>query len=220
MPTAAVLAVGSISGALSGRSARRSASRAADAERDSQALALERTDEMAERARTDATNLFSSGQQNALRGFGAANDLLGESIPEQIRTFQSGNMGAQDQIRAGAQQQQNAILGGPIDYSAFQTRQIAPPSASIFQRDMPQFESIQDALNPPTSNIEGLGGLLGFGPQEPYRGVPDGSLNPNLLTPTNHGFGNLLIPNAGNTSGNYFNFGGTPFGGTKPQGGY
>ena len=165
MPTAAIIGTSVLSSALQSRNAKKGAKSAANAELEGQRMALEATQQAAEQARSDAIPLFSSGQNNVLQGYRAANELAGQSIPEQIRAFQSGNMGAQNALLQGLPQMQNAILGGPINNNALQAQRINAPNDSFFQRDLPQFQTIEDALAPPEPvppvTVGGSGGFTG-----------------------------------------------------------
>ena len=206
MPTAAVIGTSILSSALQSRSQRHAADRAAGAETESQQRALDATREAAERARADAIPLFSSGQSNVLRGYEAANELAGQSIPEQIRAFQSGNMGAQNALLQGLPQMQNAILGGPINNNALQMQRVNAPPPSFFQRDLPEFETIEQALAPPAPTPQvnlpnfggfgGLGGLGGFG-LGGFGGMGGtGGFNPNNSMNTNPNNPNRFMGNA------------------------
>ena len=173
MPTAAIIGTSVLSSALQSRNAKKGAKGAANAELEGQRMALEATQQAADQARADAIPLFSSGQNNVLEGYRAANEIAGQSIPEQIRAFQSGNMGAQNALLQGLPQMQNAILGGPINNNALQAQRINTPNDSFFQRDLPEFQTIEDALAPPpppvttggggfTGGLGGFGNLSGF----------------------------------------------------------
>jgi len=75
-------------------------------------------------ARRDAKRLFSQGERKRGRGFQDALNILSRSVPESIGAFQEGNVGAQETLLAGLQQQQNAILGAPVDLSGLQPQQV------------------------------------------------------------------------------------------------
>ena len=100
-------------------------------------------------ARRDAIPLFQGGQQNLLAGFQGALDVLGQSAPSQIGAFQQGNVGAQQQLLAGLPAQQAAILGGNIDLSSLQPQQINLGDLSFLQQQLPQFQTINQALAVP-----------------------------------------------------------------------
>lgn len=76
------------------------------------------------RARDDIMGLFPQAQNSAMQGFQNASQLLAGTLPQQMSMYNQGNMNAQQTMLAGAPQYQNAILGGPIDYSAFQPQQV------------------------------------------------------------------------------------------------
>ena len=75
-------------------------------------------------ARGDVERLMPEAQ--VLRGLGAQNaiDIFGSSLPHQFGAFQQGNMDAQQMVMGGLQQQNNAIMGMPVDYSGFQPTQM------------------------------------------------------------------------------------------------
>lgn len=66
-----------------------------------------------------ALQAFVGGQQQAL-------DVFGQAVPEQFRTMQAGNMNAQNQIISGGHQMYNALMGLPIDGTAFQAQGVNP----------------------------------------------------------------------------------------------
>lgn len=100
--------------------------------------------------REDILRLFPAAEQAQQLGFQGALDVLGQTIPQQLGTFQQGNIGAQQNLLGGLQQQQNAILGLPTDFSGFQPQQVSF-DPSFAQQQLPQFQTSQQALNPPVS---------------------------------------------------------------------
>ena len=64
-------------------------------------------------------------RQSAQEGFQGALDLMGQTIPQQAALFQGGNVAAQNTLLAGLPQQNNAIMGNPIDLSGLQPTQQA-----------------------------------------------------------------------------------------------
>lgn len=136
-------------------------------------------------ARADINRLFPQAQQSAQQGFQNAVDVFGQTMPQQANQFQGGNVAAQNQLLAGLPQMQNAILGGPVDYSQFQAYQ-APPLDFGF-------------TNQQIGGQGGIsGGLAAGGPISPLTGLPVPSqasvLEPidpaeptgqNTMTPTN-----------------------------------
>lgn len=106
-------------------------------------LALQK--ELATQARRDASKLFPAAQDNFLLGQKAAMSIFGQAAPQQINAFQQGNVNAQSQIARGMPQFQNALMGIPVDYGAFQPiRQQV--DTGWMQPQMPQFTSTVEAL--------------------------------------------------------------------------
>ncbi len=98
-------------------------------------------------AREEAVPLFGGAQESQRLGFQAALDVFGESIPEQLRTFQQGNVGAQEQLITGLPQIQAALLGQPVDFGAFQPQTITP-QAGFAQQQLPATTPIAEVLTP------------------------------------------------------------------------
>lgn len=114
-------------------------------------LALQK--ELATQARRDASKLFPAAQDNFLLGQNAAMSIFGQAAPQQISAFQQGNVNAQSQIARGMPQFQNALMGMPVDYGAFQPiRQQV--DTSWMQPQMPQFTSAAEALRLTPEEIE------------------------------------------------------------------
>ena len=112
-----------------------------DSAQKAQISANERTQEFIEEqtalARGDALGLYPYGDRARNQSYSAALELLGASIPEQMRMFQEGNLGAQRQLSAAAPQYRNAILGLPVDYRALQPS--AVNYADMFNVKAPRF---------------------------------------------------------------------------------
>lgn len=142
MPTAALVGT-SLLGAVVGRNASK---RSAKAQTRGQENAQAAIDRAAELARSQAIPLFNSAQQNQQLGFQGALDIFGQTIPAQLDAFGGGNLNAQNTMLAGLDPQIAAILGGNIDLSGLQSQQVQQPDPSMFQRQLPEFESINDAL--------------------------------------------------------------------------
>ena len=135
-------------GALIGAAASSDASkRAANTAQNTQGRQLAATDAGVQQARGDLFNLFPTAEANSQKGYQSALDVFGQFMPQQASTFQQGNMAAQNQILAGMPQQHNALMGGQVDYSQFQPSQI-DYDPSMFQQQLPQYKSIDDAMNP------------------------------------------------------------------------
>lgn len=104
-------------------------------------------------ARQDVLNLQPIGDINRNIGFSAAADVLRASQPQQLSTFQQGNVQAQGTIAGGLPQIQSAILGTPTDFSQFQPQQVSF-DPSFLQQAFPQF------IFPTGQNIGSLSALL------------------------------------------------------------
>lgn len=100
-----------------------------------------------EEASLIANQLFPASDINRNMGLQAALDVLGQSAPQQFSTFQQGNMGAQQALLSGQQQQQNAILGLPASLSGMQP-QAVQFDPSFLQQQLPEFITSQQAMNP------------------------------------------------------------------------
>ena len=151
-----VAAAGAVLGAVNSD---RSSSRAASSERAGQESAAQAVMRANARARGDAIPLFASAQQNALAGFGGSLDLLGQITPERMRLAQQGNIGARDTLIGGQQQFQNAILGGNVDLSGLRRAPLELPNSDLFNQQLPEFTTIDQALETSRLNaIPGLGG--------------------------------------------------------------
>lgn len=130
---------------ISSRSASRSQDRATTAQLAANREAMEYQRQATERATSQAIPLFEQAQQNSLQGYGAGIDLLRGMMPAQMNLFQQGNVGAQNIASQAMQQQNAAILGGNIDYSAFQPQTLALPDLGFIPQ-MPEYGTIADAL--------------------------------------------------------------------------
>lgn len=109
----------------------------------------------AQEARGQAIPLYQSAQTNQLTGIQSGLDVLGQTIPQQIAAAQGGNVMAQQTIRAGMPQSINAILGGNVDLSGIQAQELTEPDYSMFQRQLPQFQTISEVLpTGPNQNMD------------------------------------------------------------------
>ena len=119
--------------------------------------------------RGDLFKLFPSAQESLQTGMQASMDIFNQAFPEQLRTFQQGNMGAQNQIIAGHNPQMAAILGQPINYNP-QATQIQAPQ---LQGRLPEFGSISDLGLDERSPMEaggGAGSAMMSGQLIPHKG--------------------------------------------------
>ena len=97
------------------------------------------------KAEGQITNLFGASQSNQQEGFKRALEILGQTIPQQLSTFQQGNVGAQEQLLAGLPQIQNALLGRQVDLSGLQPKQVQF-DPSFTQQKIPFFQDSRQAL--------------------------------------------------------------------------
>lgn len=132
MPTAAVMAVAAVAGNVASNKARGDANRASSGAA-AQSNALIREGQA--QARQDLFTLFPAAQQSAQQGFQGAADVFRDVVPQQSQIFQQGNINAQNTLLSGLPQQQNAILGGPINNAALQpTTQFQPDFGFLNQQ--------------------------------------------------------------------------------------
>lgn len=82
--------------------------------------------QQAGQARSDVKDLFPKAQEARDKAYDNAFSMIAGAFPQQLSMFQQGNIGAQNQINRTLPQVQNALLGLPMDYSAFQPQQITP----------------------------------------------------------------------------------------------
>ena len=162
MGIGAVLGGASILGGLSQRSSASSAQRSQE-----RALAEGReiSAQATEQARGDVNRLFAEAQEQQAAGFQQAQQLFGQTIPQQADVFQAGNVAAQQQLLSGLPQFQQAILGGPIDFSALQPTQLQQPDFGIFAQvaaPPPQPEPTPGIFGPGGRFLPGIG-AGGFG---------------------------------------------------------
>ena len=198
MPTAAVLGVASVIGAVSSRNASKKSTKATTKAADTAAAETRRA---TTEARGDLHKIFPAAQQTGRQGFQGGLDIFGQSLPAQTDVFTQGNLGAQQAITQGLQQQQNALFGNQVDLSQLQPFQVQQPDLSFFQQQLP--DAI-DPFAPPTNEQMGFGGFLPPGqftgpfknPNDPTN--PNGAQNPfGAQTP----FSGLQGPMFGGTFG-------------------
>ena len=107
-----------------------------------------------EDAMRTSQRLFGPAQQALQAGNQAALDIFGQALPEQTRLFQAGNVGAQQQLIAGLQPFQQALLGQPINFGALQPRQLTPNVGFMSEVSLPSFTPVAQALSTPTGTQE------------------------------------------------------------------
>ena len=100
-----------------------------------QVLALQQ--KLADRARGDIIDIFPGVRQSAQEGFQGALDIYGQSMPQQARLVQEGNIAAQNTLLAGLPQQNAAILGQRVDLSGLAPT-IQSYSTDFMQQQLPE----------------------------------------------------------------------------------
>ena len=88
-------------------------------------------------ARADAGHLFGEARTARTAGFDTARDIFQQFVPQQLDAFQQGNFQAQQTAGATPQQQMNAILGRPVDFSFLQPQQAFQPDFSFMDFETP-----------------------------------------------------------------------------------
>lgn len=112
----------------------------------------------ARRAQANAVDLFNTAGQNRNLGFQGALDVFGQAAPQQVSTFQQGNINAQDILLAGFPQFQNAILGGQVDLSGLAPRQVTF-DPSFLNQTLPDFAQSSPSFRRPAPRAD-LASLL------------------------------------------------------------
>lgn len=105
---------------------------------------IEATERATSQARADIDRMFPNAQQSAEQGFQSAMDILAGSLPAQADVFQQGNVAAQNAILAGMPQAQSAILGGNVNFGAFQPFQAQMPNLDFMNQSLPSFGERQE----------------------------------------------------------------------------
>ena len=125
-----------------------------------------------EKGKKEALPLYNSAMNNLLAGFQGGLDVFGQAIPAQQQIFQQGNVAAQEQLLAGLPQMNNAILGGPIDYSQLQATQLQTPNLDFLNQQLPAYS------NPYQPNNADMGAsMLPNGQYTgPLSGAPSGNV--------------------------------------------
>lgn len=199
MPIAAAIGGSALLGAVVNRTAGK---KAAKAQRRGQEAALAASKEATDLARSQMIPLFNAASENRQAGFQGALDMFGQTIPAQMQAFQGGNMNAQNTLLAGLDPQMQAILGGQIDLSGLQAQQVQAPDASMFQQQLPDFQTVNQALGISPSQAAGqqVGNFGNYGPQPAGNEGPNynnmhplmPSLLPNLNSPQNQSLADKL----------------------------
>lgn len=108
------------------------------------------------KARDDLFKLYPAAQQNMQQGYQGALDVFKQTLPQQANQFQSGNVAAQNQLLAGMPQFQNAILGGPVDYSQFQATQLQQPDFGFTNQTLDFNDPYKQETPPVRPNVNTL----------------------------------------------------------------
>lgn len=142
---AAVGAAGAVGGALISADA---TSKASDKASEGAERSAARIEEAAATARGDVFDFFPSAQKDLLSGAGAAGGLISSGVGEQQRLLSAGNVGAQQTLGAGFTQQQNALLGLPVNQQAFAPREIelSPALQNPLAQNIQQDPAAQQTL--------------------------------------------------------------------------
>lgn len=129
-----------------------SSNKAADKQSDAAKKGIASTERLAEQARTDAVNLFTTGRQARILGRNAAFNLLQNNMQKTNQPMIQGNMMAQQAVGQGGIQANNAILGLPVDMSfANNPQQVQADYSGINSAQMPVLGEIYGpATNTPT----------------------------------------------------------------------
>ena len=132
-------------------------------------------EQQAGQARADVSRLFPGAQQVMAQGAQGALDVIGQGIPEQLRAFTGGNVGAQQALQTTLPQFQAAILGQPVDFSAFQPVDLGFDTSFLQNLQAPttqqpvgaltNISQAQPAINPVNLPQGILGNISGINPQ-------------------------------------------------------
>ena len=141
--TGAITGGSAILGAFSSRSSSKRAASAAKSGSDAQAqtaqASLAQTAQLAGQSRDSANKLFGQREKNVRAGIASGEDLYRQTMPHQFSQMNAGNQNAQQVLSGGLQQANNAILGGAIDYSAFQPQSTPDIDMSMFETETPNY---------------------------------------------------------------------------------
>lgn len=98
-----------------------------------------------QQARQDVERLFGNARTARTAGFDTTRDIFQQFVPQQVEAFQHGNYQAQGTVGNAAQQQVNAIMGSPVDFSFLQPQQAYQPDYSFmdFQTPIPDVAPTQ-----------------------------------------------------------------------------
>ena len=124
---------------LSGNQQKKAAEAGADANAEANAQIQANKDQ----ARGDILGLFSTSEQNLLKGNQGMLDFAQLASPQQFSTFNQGNLNAQRTLAQTLPQMYNAMMGNPINYNNLQPREVLfdPLLARNEKAMMPDFSS-------------------------------------------------------------------------------
>ena len=108
-----------------------------DASADNQSQSQSYLSASSQRAREDAGEMFGHARAARTAGFDTSRDIFQQFVPQQVEAFQQGNYQAQGTVGGTAQQQMNAIMGQPMDFSFLQPQQAYQPDYSFMDFDTP-----------------------------------------------------------------------------------
>jgi hypothetical protein len=92
--------------------------------------------------RADVMGAYPAAEANRNMGYQSALDVYGQTMPQELSTYQQGNMNAQGTLLAGMPQMMNAIYGLPTDMSGL-TPQAVQYDPSYTQQQLPDYAGIQ-----------------------------------------------------------------------------
>ena len=194
-------------------------------------------EQQANQARADIFGIAPAADTNRNMGFQQALDIYGQTMPQQLGTFQQGNVGAQEQLIQGMPQYRNAIMGLPVDYQSFQPQALQYDSGYT-QQQLPEFidtASILGGLQQPgtggsssnSGTAAGNAGGLGSGGTQSSPAQQAG-LSGGGQSGAGPGYTGGYSPQGGGTAGGWFGSplgpgdmnrtGGNPGGGGSGQG--
>ena len=116
---------------------------AGEAEKQAKLDAIDKLEQNTQQSQQYIYDLFPQAQQRGQQGFQSAMDVFGQTMPQQANQLLGGNVAAQQNLLGGMQQQHNAILGGPVDYSQFQPYHAQPMNFDFANQQLPQIQALQ-----------------------------------------------------------------------------
>jgi hypothetical protein len=108
--------------------------------------------EQVEKARGDALKLFEGSGKVRTEGYQRAIDTIRAYAPEQMRLLEAGYGNAQQQLRAGSTQFQNAILGLPITQEGYPASGSLNPNLSFLNTPATEVGDYENRPDPVITN--------------------------------------------------------------------